>query len=102
MPGSPWSSSAQLSGLTLPAVPQYLQIMVDCQDGAPVCTVANTNCCAETLDEETMRFLDDCPGDHHCAACGCMCIPPGTPEFRCYSGCDLAEPFAEEPILGGL
>jgi len=97
------SSSAQLSGLTLPAVPQYQQIYVDCQDGADVCTVANTNCCVHTWDEETMLFTDDCPGDHTCAGCGCMCIPPGTPTFRCYSGCELTEPYEEEPLpIGGF
>ena len=96
------SSSAQLSGMTLPAGPQYQQIFVDCQDGASVCTVANTNCCVHTWDEETMLFTDDCPGDHTCAGCGCMCIPPGTPEFRCYSGCELTEPYYEAPIPGLL
>lgn len=101
------SSSAQLSGMTLPAAPQYQQIFVDCQEGAPVCTVANTNCCVHTWDEETMLFTDDCPADYTCAGCGCMCIPPGTPEFRCYSGCELTEPYYEAPIpglldLGGL
>lgn len=94
------SSSAQLSGMTLPAAPQYQQIFVDCQDGAPVCTVANTNCCVHTWDEETMLFTDDCPGESTCAGCGCMCIPPGTPEFRCYSGCELTEPYYEAPIPG--
>ena len=101
------SSTAELSGMTLPAGPQYQQIFVDCQDGAPVCTVANTNCCVHTWDAEAGLFADDCPGDHTCAGCGCMCIPPGTPEFRCYSGCELTEQYAEEPLpglldLGGL
>ena len=86
--------------MTLPAAPQYQQIFVDCQDGAPVCTVANTNCCVHTWDEDTMLFTDDCPGESTCAGCGCMCIPPGTPEFRCYSGCELTEPYYEAPIPG--
>ena len=95
------SSSAQLSGLTLPAVAQFQQIYVDCQDGAAVCTVANTNCCVHTWDEETMLYADDCPGDHTCAGCGCMCIPPGTPESRCYSGCELTEPYEQEASIPG-
>ena len=99
------SSSAQLSGLMLPAASQIQQIYVDCQDGAAVCTVANTNCCVHTWDVETMLFTDDCPGDHTCAGCGCMCIPPGTIETRCYSGCELTEPYEQEasiPGYGGL
>ena len=51
------SSSAQLSDMTLPAGPQYQQIFVDCQDGAPVCTVANTNCCVHTWDHALYRRL---------------------------------------------
>ena len=96
------SSSAQLSVMTLPAAPQFREIYVDCQDGAAVCTVANTNCCVHTWDEETVLFTDDCPGDHTCAGCGCMCIPPGTPEHRCYSGCELTEPYVPEGAIPGL
>lgn len=89
-------STAQISGLTLPSI--YQQIYIDCPDGASVCTVANTNCCILTFDEMTGMGTDDCPGETTCAACGCMCIEPGTPEFRCWSGCELTEPYSEAPI----
>ena len=90
------ASTAQLSGSTLPAI--YQQIFIDCPDGAAVCTVANTNCCIITYDETTGMGADDCPGETTCAACGCMCIEPGTPEFRCWSGCEFTEQYSESPI----